>query len=101
MDAAEPAQSLAVSVRFSESGEGGSRMDGPFYDALEIRDPAEREAALMAALPRIIGAAKEGAAAYRERLAQVRPEDITHRRAPVDLPVTRQSELVELARQKP
>ena len=27
-------------------------MDGPFYDALETRDPAEREAALMAALPR-------------------------------------------------
>ena len=28
-------------------------MDGMFYDALETRDPAEREAALMAALPQV------------------------------------------------
>ena len=40
-------------------------MDGAFYDALEAREPAEREAALMAALPQIIGAAKQHAPAYR------------------------------------
>jgi phenylacetate-CoA ligase len=76
-------------------------MDGEFYDALETRDPAEREADLMMALPRIIAAAKEGAPAYRERFAKVRPEDIADRRALVDLPVTRKSELVELQRQNP
>ena len=76
-------------------------MDGPFYDALERRDPSEREAALMAALPRIIAAAKENAPAYRERLAKVRPVDITDRRALVDLPLTRKSDLIELQRQTP
>ena len=50
-------------------------MDGSFYDALETRDPAEREAALMAALPQIVAAAKRHAAAYGDRLAKIRPED--------------------------
>ncbi|HEX6441919.1 MAG TPA: AMP-binding protein, partial [Stellaceae bacterium] len=76
-------------------------MENRFYDALETRDPAEREAALMAALPRMIGAAKQCAPAYRERLAKVRPEDVKDRRALVDLPVTRKSELVELQRRDP
>ena len=76
-------------------------MDGMFYDALETRDPAEREAALMAALPRVIAAAKEHAPAYRERLAKVRPEDVTDRRALVDLPLTRKSDLIELQRRNP
>ena len=76
-------------------------MEDRFYDALETRDPAEREAALMAALPRIIGAAKQCAPAYRERLAKVRPEDVRDRRALVDLPVTRKPELVELQRRDP
>ena len=76
-------------------------MDGPFYDALEQRDPAEREAALMAALPRVIAAAKEHAPAYRDHLAAVRPADITDRRALAELPLTRKSDLIELQRQNP
>ncbi|HTT80424.1 MAG TPA: AMP-binding protein [Stellaceae bacterium] len=76
-------------------------MDGSCYDALEMRDPAEREAALMAALPRIIATAKERAPAYRERLAAVRPEDIADRRALARLPLTRKSELIELQRKNP
>ena len=76
-------------------------MDGMFYDALEARDPAEREAALMAALPRAIAAAKENAPAYRERLAKIRPEDVTDRRALVDLPLTRKSDLIEMQRRNP
>ena len=76
-------------------------MQGAFYDTLETRDPAEREAALMAALPQIVAAAKEHAPAYRKILAKVRPQDITDRRALVDLPVTRKSELIELQRQAP
>ena len=76
-------------------------MENRFYDALETRDPAERETALMAALPQVIAAAKQRAPAYRERLAKVRPEDVKDRRALVDLPVTRKSALLELQRRNP
>ena len=76
-------------------------MDGSFYDALERRDPAQREADLNRALPRIIAAAKAQAPAYRELLAGVRPEDITDRRALADLPLTRKSDLIDLQRRHP
>ncbi|MGD9613984.1 MAG: phenylacetate--CoA ligase family protein [Alphaproteobacteria bacterium] len=76
-------------------------MDGVFYDALETRDPAEREAALTASLPGVIAAAKEHAPYYRERLAKIRPEDVTDRRALVDLPLTRKSDLIEMQRRDP
>jgi phenylacetate-CoA ligase len=72
-----------------------------FYDALEARDPAAREASLMAALPRIVAAAKEGAPAYRRLFAAVRPEDVTDRRALAQLPLTRKSDLIELQRRDP
>jgi len=76
-------------------------VETPFYDALETRDPAEREAGLMAVLPRIIAAAKERAPAYRRLFAALRPEDVTDRRALAQLPVTRKSDLIELQRQEP
>ena len=76
-------------------------MQGRFYDALETRSPEEREAALMAELPRVVAAAKEHAPAYRRLLAKVRPEDITDRRALVDLPLTRKSDLIEMQRRDP
>ncbi|HEX5453863.1 MAG TPA: AMP-binding protein [Stellaceae bacterium] len=76
-------------------------MDGSFYDALERRDPAQREADLNRALSRIIAAAKAQAPAYRELLAGVRPEDITDRRALADLPLTRKSDLIDLQRRHP
>jgi phenylacetate-CoA ligase len=76
-------------------------VSGTFYDRLETRDPGEREAALMAALPRTIAAAKEHAPAYRERLAQVHAEDVADRRALAHLPLTRKSELIELQRKHP
>ena len=76
-------------------------MESGFYDILETRDPAEREAALMAALPGVIAAAKAEAPAYRELLAKVRPEDVTDRRALVDLPVTRKSDLIDQQRRNP
>ncbi|HEX3952365.1 MAG TPA: AMP-binding protein [Stellaceae bacterium] len=76
-------------------------MNGAFYDALETRGLAERETALMAALPQVIAAAKQHAPAYRDRLATVRPEDVTDRRALVDLPLTRKSDLIDLQRAAP
>jgi phenylacetate-CoA ligase len=72
-----------------------------FYDALETRDPAAREASLMAALPGIVAAAKERAPAYRRLFAAVRPEEVTDRRALAQLPLTRKSDLIELQRQDP
>ena len=77
------------------------RVQGRFYDALETRSPDEREATLMTELPRVIAAAKAHAPAYRGRLAKVRPEDVTDRRALVDLPLTRKSDLIEMQRRDP
>jgi phenylacetate-CoA ligase len=76
-------------------------VETPLYDALEARDPALREAALMAALPGIIAAAKERCPAYRDLLVGVRPEQVTGRQALAELPLTRKSELIELQRRNP
>jgi phenylacetate-CoA ligase len=76
-------------------------VDAQFYDTLETRDPAEREAIAMASLPRIIAAAKERSPAYGRLLTLVRPEDIADRRALAELPLTRKSALIELQRQDP
>ena len=65
-----------------------------FFDALETRDPAEREAALMAALPRQIAHAQAHSAALGEILAGVDAAQITSRAALAQLPVTRKSELL-------
>ena len=71
------------------------------YDALETRDPVGREAALMAALPRVIAAATEHSPAYRHLLRAVHPEDIVDRRTLSELPLIRKSELIELQRRDP
>lgn len=76
-------------------------MKTQFYDALESREPGEREAALMAALPQIIAAAKNRSPAYRRLLAKVHPEDVVDRRTLAELPLTRKSELIDLQRQNP
>jgi phenylacetate-CoA ligase len=75
--------------------------DGRYYDALETRDPEERERALMAALPRIVALAKERAPGFARILAHVDPQGVVDRRALADLPVTRKSSLVELQRAAP
>jgi len=72
-----------------------------FYDPGEARDPAEREAALMAALPRLVAAAQKDAPAYRQLLADIRAQDIASRDALAQVPLTRKSELIELQRQNP
>jgi phenylacetate-CoA ligase len=81
---------------------GGSRsVKTPLYEPREARDPVEREAALMAALPGIVAAAKERCPAYRRLLAAVRPETIASRQALAELPLTRKSELIDLQRRDP
>jgi phenylacetate-CoA ligase len=69
----------------------------PLYDALEARDPAAREAALMAALPAQIGAA-QATAAFAEILGGVDAASVASRAALARLPVTRKSELHERQR---
>ena len=66
------------------------------YDALETREPAERERGLFAALPRQIERARERSAHYRELLSGVAPGDIASRAALARLPITRKSELTEM-----
>lgn len=66
------------------------------YDKLEIRDPAERERDMLAALPKQIAQAQSATAAFAQILDGVKPTDITTREALAGLPVTRKSELLEL-----
>ena len=65
------------------------------YDALETRDPAQREADLFARLPDVLRKAMT-APAYAERLRGVDPAGITSRAALARLPVLRKSELPAL-----
>jgi len=69
---------------------------GSYYDDLEVRDPAQREAALCAALPAHIQNARDNAPYFRKLLADVDPAEITDRAALAKLPVTRKSELVNI-----
>lgn len=64
-----------------------------FLDVLEARDPAAREAALMAALPAQVAHAQSGSPAYTELLAGVDAAVITSRAALAQLPLTRKSSL--------
>ena len=74
-----------------------SAASAPNYNALdeiERRDPAAREAALMAALPAQLRAAL-AVPAMAERLAGVSPDAVRSRASLAALPVTRKSELLE------
>ena len=64
-------------------------------DALETRDPAVREAALLAALPGQIAHAQKNAPAFAEILKDIHAADITSRGALAKLPVIRKYELLE------
>jgi phenylacetate-CoA ligase len=71
------------------------------YDFLETRDPAERERALMAALPKQIANAQKNAAGFGRILAGVSAGEITSRAALAQLPVTRKSDLKDLQHASP
>ena len=64
------------------------------FDKLEVRDPAQREAALMAALPAHLKAAMQ-VEAMAEALAGFDLESITTRAALAGLPVVRKQALLE------
>jgi len=73
----------------------------PYYDALETRSAGEREAALMAALPKQIAHAKANAPGWARILKDVDAASVKSRDALAKLPVTRKSELAELQKAEP
>ncbi len=64
------------------------------FDALETRSPAEREAALMAALPQQVAHAQKHSPAFATSLAGVDASRINSRQALAALPVIRKYELL-------
>ena len=65
------------------------------FDALETRDPAQRETALMTALPGQVAHARQSSAAFNQILKDAHPASVTSRQALASLPVTRKHELLE------
>jgi phenylacetate-CoA ligase len=66
-----------------------------YYDALETRDSAAREEAMLAALPGQVAHAKASSVALQQILKDVNPAAVTSRQALAQLPVTRKHELLE------
>jgi phenylacetate-CoA ligase len=71
------------------------------YDSLETRSPAEREKALMQALPQQIAHAKDNAPFFGQWLKDVDPASVTSRTALARLPVLRKSMLGEVQKKHP
>jgi len=65
------------------------------FDALETRDPAQREVALLAALPKQVAHAKANAPAFAKSLQSVDAASVNSRAALSKLPVIRKHELLE------
>ena len=65
------------------------------FDTLETRDPAQREAALLAALPKQVAHAKANARAFTKSLQSVDAASVNSRAALAKLPVIRKHELLE------
>ena len=66
-----------------------------FFDALEQRDPALREAELLRALPKQVAHAQAHTGAFSELLKGVNAQAISNRDALATLPVIRKHELLE------
>lgn len=66
-----------------------------FYDQQETRQAHEREAALMAELPRQVAHAQSQSNAFADILKEVDAGAVTNRQALAQLPVTRKHELLE------
>jgi len=72
-----------------------------YFDALETRDPEERESALMAKLPGQVALARDKAPGFGDILAGVDAAGVIDRAALSRLPVTRKSDLLALQRAAP
>ena len=67
-----------------------------FFDALETREPVQREMDLLSALPLQVAHAKLASVAFAEILKDVNPTQVNSWAALAKLPVTRKHELLEL-----
>ena len=72
-----------------------------YFDALETRDPEERESALMAKLPDQVALAQAKAPGFGKILAGVDAASVIDRAALARLPVTRKSDLLTLQQADP
>jgi phenylacetate-CoA ligase len=72
-----------------------------FFDKLETRSPKAREAALMAALPKLVAHAQKKAPGFTKILQGIDFRKINSRKALARLPVTRKSDLVSLQKDLP
>ncbi len=72
-----------------------------FFDALETRDPSERERTLFERLPRQVAHARSRSAHYGRLLQDVDPIAVTSREALARLPVSRKSDLHDLQHAEP
>ena len=75
--------------------------DSDFYDELETREPADREAQLMQALSDQVANAKDNTGWYGGTLADVDPAEVNSRAALARLPVTRKHDLIKLQAERP
>jgi phenylacetate-CoA ligase len=65
-----------------------------YFDSLEIREPAEREASLLLSLQKQIKNAKANAPAYAQKLQDIDPQSLDSIEAIVKFPITRKSDLI-------
>lgn len=72
-----------------------------YYDPLETREPAEREASLMDMLARQVAHAKETTPHYSQLLAEIDPARCVDRKILATLPLTRKRDLIELQKKHP
>ncbi|HFQ15196.1 MAG TPA: phenylacetate--CoA ligase family protein [Rhodobacteraceae bacterium] len=75
--------------------------DHDFFDELETRDPAAREADFFSRLPAALAAAKARAPGWAAHLEGIEPAAITDRSSLATLPVLRKSQLIRLQQQNP
>jgi phenylacetate-coenzyme A ligase PaaK-like adenylate-forming protein len=78
-----------------------TEIDGSHYDPLEVRDPANRDAQLLAALTGLLRHAIERAPALATHLSGIDPDRITSFAALAALPPLRKSELHRLQQENP
>jgi phenylacetate-CoA ligase len=78
-----------------------SGSDPEYFDKLETRPPKKREAALIAALPKLVAHAKRRAPGFAKILADVDASKVKSRSALAKLPITRKSDLASLQKEIP
>ena len=72
-----------------------------FFDALETRDPEQREKEIFATFPDFLGDIVSRISSWKDRLGEINIEEINSREALAKIPVLRKPDLMEAQAQKP